>query len=150
MTRNDGGPAEILLVEDDPAEVLLTQEVLRESPLSIHINVVGDGEAALAFLRREGPYAASPRPELILLNLSLPKKDGYAVLQELNADPALRSIPVVVLTSSTAEQDRVKSYTLHAKSYVVKSLSLAQFTQDLQQLVRYWLVVNHPPPQPRE
>src|SRR5690606_34820494 len=109
---------EILLVEDNPADVDLTQETLAYAKIRNRLHVVNDGEAALAYLRREGRYATAVRPDLILLDLNLPRKDGREVLEELKADPDLRSIPVVVLTSSDAEKDVVRSYDLGANCYV--------------------------------
>jgi CheY-like chemotaxis protein len=105
---------EILLVEDNPGDVRLTREALKEGKIRNNLNVVGDGVEALRYLRREGPYAESTRPDLILLDLNLPRMDGREVLEAVKADPSLRLIPVVVLTSSAAEQDIVRAYDLHA------------------------------------
>src|ERR1700710_721119 len=116
-------PIEILLVEDNPADVRLTQEALREGKVKNNLSVARDGEEALAFLRREG----EPRPDLILLDLNLPRRDGREVLKEIKSDPRLMSIPVVVLTTSEAEVDIVKSYSLHANCYITKPVDLEQF-----------------------
>src|ERR687884_1433856 len=115
---------EILLVEDSPGDVRLTREALRDGKVRNNLSVVTDGVEALAFLRREGRYADAPRPDLILLDLNLPKKDGREVLAEIKADPNLRRIPVVVLTTSEAEQDIVETYNLHANCYVKKPVDL--------------------------
>jgi CheY-like chemotaxis protein len=134
-----GIPLEILLVEDDPGNVLLTQEALSESKYPVVIHDVPDGVAAMAFLRREPPYADAARPDLILLDLNLPKKDGREVLAEIKADPDLRSIPVVVLTTSGAEADVLRSYDLHANAYVQKPLDMDQFIHVIQTFDEFFL-----------
>ena len=113
-----GSPIEILLVEDNPADVRLTQEALKEGKVRNNLHHVSDGEEALAYLRREGTYARAVRPDIVLLDLNLPKRDGREVLADIKADPELRRIPVVVLTTSTAELDIVRSYNLHANCYL--------------------------------
>lgn len=139
-------PIEILLVEDNPGDVRLTIEGLKEGKILNHLSVVGDGVKAMAFLRREGRYADAPRPELILLDLNLPKKDGREVLAEIKNDNNLKRIPVVILTSSEAEQDVVKSYNLHANCYVTKPVELDQFIGVIKNIEQFWLtVVKHPP-----
>ena len=130
---------EILLVEDSPGDIRLTQEVLKEGKLVNRLHVVQDGEAAMAFLRREGAYAQAVRPDLILLDLNLPKKDGREVLAEIKADGALKRIPVVVLTTSRAEQDVLKVYDLHANCYIAKPVNLDEFLRVLTAIEDFWL-----------
>jgi two-component system, chemotaxis family, response regulator Rcp1 len=133
------GAVEILLVEDNPADARLTREVFEGGRLSTHLNIVGDGEEAMAFLRREGPYARSPRPKLVLLDLNLPRKDGREVLQELKADPALARIPVIVLTTSAAESDILHSYDLQANCFITKPLDLDEFFEVVRAIEDFWL-----------
>ena len=123
---------EILLVEDNQADVVLTREALEHSKLANQLHVVEDGVEALAFLRREGDYGAVPRPDLVLLDLNLPRKDGREVLAEIKADPDLRRIPVVILTTSSAEEDILKTYDLHANCYITKPVDLDQFLKVVQ------------------
>lgn len=138
-------PIEILLVEDNLGDVRLTMEALKDGKILNNLNVVMDGAEAMEFLRREGKYADAPRPGLILLDLNLPKKDGREVLAEIKGDPNLKCIPVVILTSSAAEQDIVKSYRLHANCYVTKPVDLDQFIDVVQSIENFWLtVVNLP------
>ncbi len=134
-------PINILLVEDNPADVRLTREALKEAKVLNALYVAQDGIAALAFLRREGQYAQSPRPDLILLDLNLPKRDGREVLAEIKRDGALRRIPVVVLTTSRAEEDIVRTYDLHANAYVTKPVDLNQFLKVIQSIEDFWLAV---------
>jgi CheY-like chemotaxis protein len=134
-------PIEILLVEDDEGNVLLTQEALRENKYPVRIHDVPDGVAAMAFLHHEPPYADAARPDLVLLDLNLPKKDGREVLAEIKADPDLRSIPVVVLTTSGAEADILRSYDLHANAYVQKPIDLDQFVNVIQTFDEFFLSV---------
>ena len=142
-----GKPIEILLVEDNPGDVRLTLEVFKESKMHNNLSSVGDGVEALAFLRREGKYIQSPRPDLILLDLNLPKKDGREVLAEIKEDPDLRRIPVVVLTTSQAEQDVLRSYNLHANCYISKPIDLEQFVTVVRSIEDFWLtIVKLPPP----
>ncbi|MGH7962070.1 MAG: response regulator [Candidatus Binatia bacterium] len=129
---------EILLVEDNPGDVRLMQEVLKEGPVPTHLNVVNDGSEALAFLRQEGQYADVARPDLILLDLNLPQQEGHEVLAEVKADPTYRGIPVVVLTSSTAEQDVVKSYALHANCHLRKPMNLEEYLRLVKVLEEFW------------
>ncbi len=142
-----GQPIEILLVEDNPADVRLTQEALREGKVKNSLNVARDGAEALAFLRREGPHAGAPRPDLILLDLNLPKKDGREVLAEIKADDELKRIPVVVLTTSSAELDILKSYSLHANCYITKPVDLEQFVTVVKAIDDFWLTVVRLPPE---
>ncbi len=139
-------PIEILLVEDNPADVDLTLIALKHDKLYVRPSVVHDGVEALAFLRREGSYADAPRPDLVLLDLNLPKKNGREVLMEIKNDPALRQIPVVVLTSSDAERDIVESYQLHANCYVRKPVDFEQFTSLVREIKSFWFTVVKLPP----
>ena len=139
--RPEPGAIEILLVEDNPGDVELTREALDETKLRTNLSVVHDGVEALAFLRREGAHADAPRPDLILLDLNLPRKDGRGVLAEIKQDPALTTIPVVVLTSSEAEQDIARAYELHANCYVTKPVDLDQFVKIVQSIEQFWFTV---------
>ena len=134
-------PVDILLVEDSPADVRLTREALHEAKVMNTLHVVKDGVAALAFLRRQGEYAGSPRPSLILLDLNLPRKDGREVLAEIKQDESLKRIPVVVLTTSKAEEDIVRTYNLHANAFVTKPVDLARFFEVIRALEGFWLAV---------
>lgn len=136
-----GRPADLLLVEDNPGDVRLTREALKSHKLKNTLHVVPDGEAALAFLRREAPYETAPRPDLILLDINLPRKDGREVLSEIKSAPLLRSIPVVVITSSESEQDILKSYNLNANCYVTKPVNLDQFIKVVQSINDFWLSI---------
>ena len=140
-TASHGRPVNILLVEDNPGDVRLTREALKESKLLNNLRVVEDRVEAMAYLRRERAYADAVRPDMILLDLNLPKKDGREVLEEIKGDPALRSIPVVVLTTSTAEQDVLKAYDLHANCYVTKPVDLEQFIILVQSIEEFWLTI---------
>ncbi|HWF02583.1 MAG TPA: response regulator [Candidatus Angelobacter sp.] len=132
---------DILLVEDNPGDVRLTQEVLKESRVGNNLMVATNGEEALACLRREGAFADAPRPGLILLDLNLPKKNGHEVLEQIKEDPDLRRIPVVVLTSSQAEQDILKTYNLHANCFISKPVDLAQFITVVKSIEDFWLAI---------
>ena len=134
-------PIELLLVEDDPGDVLMTTEALEESKLLTSLHVVRDGEDAVAFLRQEGTHADAPRPDLILLDLNLPRLDGREVLAEIKADPDLRRIPVVVLTTSSAEEDVLRSYDLHANAYVTKPVDFDRFVEVFRQIDDFWISV---------
>lgn len=129
----------ILLVEDSPGDVLLTKEALREAKVATDLSVVGDGEAAMAFLRREGEHAEAPRPDLVLLDLNLPRKDGREVLEEVKNDPDLKRIPVIVLTTSSAEEDIVAAYDQHANSYIRKPVDLDKFLRVVRSIEDYWV-----------
>ena len=139
-------PIEILLVEDNLADVRLTQETLKEEKLHNNLSVVYDGEEALAYLRREGRYADAVQPDLILLDLNLPRKDGREVLEEIKQDRDLEAIPVVVLTMSEAEKDILASYHLHANCYIVKPLDLNQFSKVVKSIQDFWLTIVKLPP----
>lgn len=138
---------EILLVEDNPGDVRLTQEALKEGSLDYSLSVVGDGEEALDFLYRRGGYESSPRPDLILLDLNLPKRDGREVLAEIKEDANLRRIPVVILTTSEAEQDVVQTYDLHANCYITKPVDLNEFIDVVQSIEMFWLTLVELPPE---
>jgi CheY-like chemotaxis protein len=141
-----GAEVEILLVEDNPGDVRLTVEAFREGKVRNRMSVAQDGVEALAFLRREGKYAHSPRPDLILLDLKMPKKDGREVLAEIKADPSLRRIPVVILTTSRAEEDILKTYDLHANCYITKPVDLDQFFSVIRSIEDFWLTIVKLPP----
>ena len=132
---------DILLVEDDPGDVLMTREAFEDNKLRNRLSVVSDGVSALAFLRKEGEHADAPTPDLVLLDLNLPKMDGREVLQELKADANLRSIPVVVLTTSEAEEDVVRSYSLHANAYVTKPVDFDRFIEVVRQIDEFFVEV---------
>lgn len=139
-------PIEILLVEDNPGDVRLTLEALRDSKVSNRMSVAADGVEALAFLRREGEFANAVRPDVILLDLNLPKKNGHEVLAELKADPELRRIPIVILTTSKADEDIARSYDLHANCYINKPVDLDQFITVVQSIEDFWLTIVKLPP----
>lgn len=139
--RQTGRPAEFLLVEDNPGDVRLTREALKECKMRNNLSVVGDGVEALAFLRGEGQYANAPRPDVILLDLNLPRKNGREVLAEIKSDPQLKRIPVVVITSSEAEQDIVATYDLHVNCYVTKPVDLDQFIKVVRSIGSFWLSI---------
>jgi two-component system, chemotaxis family, response regulator Rcp1 len=137
---------EILLVEDNPGDVRLTREALKEGKVRNRLNVVMDGDAALAYLRREGDYASATRPDLILLDLNLPKKDGREVLAEIKKDPSLRRIPVVILTTSSAEKDVLQTYDLQANCYITKPVQLGEFLSVVKSIDDFWLALVRLPP----
>ncbi len=138
---------DILLVEDSPTDVLIAREALTEARLLNTIHVAEDGVDALAFLRRQGRFADAPRPDLILLDLNLPRKNGREVLAEIKADDALKSIPVVVLTTSSAEEDIIRSYSLHANCYVVKPVEFDSFVKAVQSIRQFWFTIVALPPE---
>jgi CheY-like chemotaxis protein len=141
VTRPSGRPIEILLVEDNPGDVRLTVEGLNEGKVRNNLHVARDGVEALAFLRRQGQFADAVRPDLILLDLNLPRKDGREVLSEIKSDPELKTIPVVVLTTSRAEQDVLHSYQLQANCYITKPVGLEQFITVVKSIEDFWLTV---------
>lgn len=134
-----GRPIEVLLVEDSPGDVRLTREALREGKIRNNLSHVPDGVEAMAFLRHEGQYADVPKPDIVLLDLNMPRKDGREVLAEMKADPRLKRIPVVVLTTSEAEQDILKTYDLHANCYLTKPVDLDQFISIVRSVENFWL-----------
>lgn len=137
---------EILLVEDSPGDVRLTQEALKDSKLLNNLSVVRDGVEAMAFLRREGNYAEAVRPDLILLDLNLPRKDGREVLQEIKFDDDLKRIPVVVLTTSANEKDILTTYNLHANCYITKPVDFMQFISVVKSIENFWFTIVKLPP----
>lgn len=139
-------PIEILLVEDDPADVRLTQEVLRESDVRVNLSVAHDGEQAILRLRRQPPYANVSRPDLILLDLNLPRVGGHEVLVAIKSDPALMHIPVVVLSTSDAEEEIQAAYQAHANCYITKPVDLDQFLKIVQTINEFWLTIVTLPP----
>jgi CheY-like chemotaxis protein len=142
MNRTAAGRTlEILMVEDNPGDVRLVTEVVSEAKLHARLSAVRDGEEGLAFLRREGKYAQAPIPDLVLLDLNLPRKDGRELLAEIKRDPHLRHLPVIVLTTSRAEQDILKSYDLHANCYIIKPLGLDQVFSVMRSVVEFWFSV---------
>lgn len=147
MIEQVGRSIEILLIEDSPGDVRLTQEVFRDGRVRNNLSVVGDGVQALAFLRKQAPYLQAPCPDLILLDLNLPKKDGRTVLEEIKADEKLKRIPVVILTTSSAEEDIVKAYDLHANCYISKPIDLEQFIQVVKSIEQFWLTIVKLPPE---
>jgi CheY-like chemotaxis protein len=136
---DEGVPIEVLLVEDDPGDVLMTREAFDEHKVRNHLNVVSDGADALAYVRREGAFADAVRPDLILLDLNLPKRDGREVLRELKTDPDLREIPIVVLTTSSAESDVLASYQLYANAYVTKPVDFERFISAVKQIEDFFI-----------
>jgi CheY-like chemotaxis protein len=137
----DAKPIEVLLVEDDPGDTLMIREAFEENKLRNRLSSVTDGVEALEFLRREGKHATAPRPDLILLDLNLPRKDGREVLAEIKGDDVLRTIPVVVLTTSQAEEDVLRSYELHANAYVTKPVDFERFIEVVRQIDDFFVTV---------
>jgi CheY-like chemotaxis protein len=140
-TSGHGEPIEILLVEDSPDDVFLTLRALKDGKVRNRVSVARDGEEAMNFLHREGPHAAAPRPDLILLDWHLPRKKGHEVLAEIKQDPALKRIPVVILTTSSDEKDILKAYNEHANCYVTKPVDLDQFLGVVRSIETFWLSV---------
>lgn len=138
---NEERPIEVLLVEDDQGDILLTREAFELNKVRNRLHVVNDGEQAMAFLRQEDGYADVPRPDLVLLDLNLPRMSGLEVLAEVKADAALRTIPVVVLTTSEAEEDILHSYRLHANAYVTKPVDFEQFIRVVRQIDNFFVTV---------
>ena len=141
-----GKPIEILLIEDEPGDAYLTTEALKAAKILNRVHLAEDGIEAMAFLHRQGAHAEAPRPDLIMLDLNLPRKDGREVLAELKNDPCLSSIPVVVLTTSSADEDILRSYRLHANCYITKPVDLDQFMAVIQATQEFWLTVVKLPP----
>jgi CheY-like chemotaxis protein len=146
MTEDDGQPIRVLLVEDDPGDVVLIEEAFEHNKVRNNLKIVGDGVEAMEYLRSEGAV----RPDLVLLDLNLPRKDGREVLAEIKSDPELRSIPVVVLTTSKAEEDILRSYDLHANAYVTKPVDFSRFIEVVRQIDEFFVTVvklpGHGPP----
>ena len=141
-----GKPIEILLVEDNPGDVRLAVEAFKEGKVSNRMSVVEDGIDAIAFLKKEGKFANAPRPDLILLDLNLPKKDGREVLEEIKADKSLRRIPVVILTTSNSEEDILRAYNLNGNCYITKPVDLEKFFYVVKSIENFWLSLVTLPP----
>jgi chemotaxis family two-component system response regulator Rcp1 len=137
----DATPIEVLLVEDSPGDVRLTREAFKDAKVHVNLNVASDGAEAMDFLNREGKHAQAPRPDLILLDLNLPRKDGREVLEEVKESPTLKSIPVVILTTSASDADILRSYRLHANCYITKPVSLDGFLEVVKSIDDFWLTV---------
>ena len=143
-----GHPIEVLLVEDDPGDVLMTQEAFRDYKIANNLNVVTNGEDAISYLRKEGAFANAIAPDLVLLDLNLPRRDGREVLREVKADANLRRIPIVVLTTSDAEDDVLRSYELHANAYVRKPVDFEQFVAAVRAIDNFFISVVRLPGRP--
>ncbi len=141
MNTHTGRPIEVLLVEDNPGDVRLMQEALKDAKVRNNLNVVYDGEEAMSFLRRQENYSGAPAPDLIMLDLNLPGKDGREVLEEIKNDPELKHIPVVIVTTSSAEEDILKSYSLHANCFVTKPVNLEQFVKVVHAIEDFWFTI---------
>ena len=146
MQSEAGEPIEILLAEDNPGDVRLTEKALERGKIVNNLHVTENGVEAMRFLRREGEYADEPQPDLVLLDLNMPRKDGREVLEEMRGDPALRRIPVVVLTSSEAEEDVVRSYELSANAYLTKPVDFEGFVDIIERIEEFWFSVVKMPP----
>jgi two-component system response regulator len=144
----DATPIVVLLVEDSPGDVRLTREAFKDAKVHINLHVASDGTEAMDFLNREGKYSTVPRPDLILLDLNLPKKDGREVLKEIKESPTLKSIPVVILTTSASEADILRSYNLHANCYITKPVGLDGFLEVVKSIDSFWLSVVKLPHEP--
>ncbi len=140
-------PIEVLLVEDNPGDAQLTRIALEESKISVNLNVVEDGVEAMAFLRKQEKYAGVPHPDIVLLDLNLPRKDGREVLAEIKTDAALKRIPVVVLTTSQAEEDILRAYNLAANCYITKPVDFDQFVKIVQSIENFWFAIVKLPPE---
>ena len=140
-------PIEVLLVEDNPGDAQLTQIALEDSKMAVNLSIVEDGVEAMAFLKKEGKYSEASHPDLVLLDLNLPKKDGRQVLLEMKADEALKRIPVVVLTTSQAEEDILKAYDLCANCYITKPVDFEQFVKIVQSIENFWFTIVKLPPE---
>ena len=147
VTKSLSKHIEILLIEDSPADILLTREAFEESRILNTLHVAEDGVQAMDFLRKRGAYASAPRPDLILLDLNLPRKNGREVLAEIKADPDLKKIPIVVLTTSSAEEDVLKAYDLSANCYVVKPVGFDNFMEAMQSIRHFWFSIVTLPPE---
>jgi len=145
----DAAPVEVLLVEDSPGDVRLTREAFKDANVHVNLHVASDGAEAMDFLNREGKHSDVPRPDLILLDLNLPKKDGREVLEEIKQSPVLKSIPVVILTTSASDEDILQSYRLHANCYITKSMGLDGFLEVVRSIDTFWLSVVKLPHEPR-
>lgn len=146
MRSNDGTPIEILLVEDNPGDARLTREALKDSKMRNNLNVVGDGVDALRYLRHEGEFSSAPRPDIILLDLNLPRLDGREVLREIKIDETLRRIPVVIMTTSDDEHDILAAYDLYANCYITKPVDFQRFIQIVKTIENFWFSIVRLPP----
>ena len=146
MSRAHADPVQILLVEDSPGDARLTEEVLRDAEIANELHVVPDGEEAMSYLRQERQYRGQPRPDLVLLDLNLPRKDGREVLAELHGDPVLARIPLIVLTTSSDEEDVIRSSDLAVKSYITKPIDLQEFMSVVCSIEDFWLTIVRLPP----
>jgi two-component system, chemotaxis family, response regulator Rcp1 len=149
MTTEETRPIEILLVEDSPSDTELTLEALKDFKVRNHVSVVEDGVQAMQFLRRQGSFARAPRPDLIMLDLNLPRKDGREVLADIKSDEHLKAIPIVVLTTSRADQDILRAYQLNANCYITKPVDFNQFLEVIRSIESFWLYVVTLPPAPK-
>jgi CheY-like chemotaxis protein len=140
-------PIEILLVEDNPGDIQLTRIALEDNKMSVNLNVVEDGVEALTFLKKEGQYINAPHPDLVLLDLNLPRKDGREVLAEMKADPILKRVPVVILTTSQAEEDVLKAYNLSANCYINKPVDFDRFVKIVRSIENFWFTIVKLPPE---
>ena len=147
ITETNGKPIVILYVEDNPGDVRLTMEALKESKIANKVHVVEDGVKAIDYLHKEGDYAAATRPDLILLDLNLPKKDGREVLAEIKEEPGIKRIPVVILTTSKSEEDILKTYNLHANCYITKPVDIGQFINVIKKIEDFWFSIVKLPPE---
>ncbi|MCF4967489.1 response regulator [Nostoc sp. CMAA1605] len=147
MNTNNVMPIQVLLVEDNPGDVELTRIALEDSKISVNLNVVEDGVEAMAFLRKEDKYADAPHPDIVLLDLNLPKKDGREVLAEIKTDDNFKRIPVVVLTTSQAEEDILRAYNLAANCYIAKPVDFDQFVRIVQSIENFWFAIVKLPPE---
>jgi two-component system, chemotaxis family, response regulator Rcp1 len=145
----DAAPIEVLLVEDSPGDVRLTREAFKDAKVHINLHVASDGAEAMDFLNRDGKHSDVPRPDLILLDLNLPKKDGREVLDEIKQSPILKCIPVVILTTSASDEDILRSYRLHANCYITKPVGLDGFLEVVKSIDTFWLSVVKLPHEPR-
>jgi CheY-like chemotaxis protein len=143
----DGTALEVLLVEDSPGDIRLTREAFRDAKVHINLHIASDGVEAMAFLNREGEHSGAPRPDLILLDLNLPRKDGREVLEEIKESAILKVIPVVILTTSASEEDILRSYMLHANCYITKPVDLDGFLKVIRSIDSFWLSVVRLPPE---
>lgn len=147
MSDSETHVVNILMVEDNEGDARLTQEALKDSKLRMRLDIVVDGVEALEYLRKEGDFASAPEPDMILLDLNLPRKGGIEVLEEIKTDEALKKIPVVIMTSSRADEDIVRSYKLHANCYITKPLDLEQFSNIVRSIDHFWFTIVTLPPQ---
>lgn len=142
----EGKPIQILLVEDNPDDIVLTREAIGDARIANELNAVMDGEAAMAYLRKEGEFADAPRPDIVILDLNLPKKDGREVLREIRAEPNLTSLPIIVLSTSGAEDDIVGAYAEHVNAYIQKPVDFDEFLRVVRSMEEFWLSIVKLPP----